>query len=172
LIHYHFETREVLLEEALMHAFSRADRERDGWERAQASLTRGQRLASMVDRMLPGTDEHHVQEWRLWLELWMQALRTPSLQSAAGSLYSRWQQWWIEAIEAGIAAREFQRCDARSVADKVLALIDGLGVRVQIDPDASTAWARDELLQYLAGVLGPKSGLAELRGPVPVASTS
>lgn len=163
LIHYHFDTRETLLEEALMHAFTRADRERDMWERAQASLTRGQRLANMVDRMLPGTDEHHIQEWRLWFELWMQALRTPELQGAAGSLYSGWQQWWIEAIEAGIAAREFKRCDPRAVADRVLALIDGFGVRVQIDPRASTAWARDEVLDYLAGVLGPKSGLDELR---------
>ena len=165
LIHYHFETREVLLEEALMHAYTRADREREMWERAQSTLTRAQRLANMVDLMLPGTDEHHVQEWRLWFELWMQALRTPSLQRAAGSLYERWQQWWIDAIEGGIEAREFRRCNIRSVAARVLALIDGFGVRAQIDPAASTEWARDELLDYLAGVLGPKSGLAELRDP-------
>jgi AcrR family transcriptional regulator len=162
LIHYHFATREALLEEALIHAYTRADRERDMWERAQASLTRAQRLTNMVELMLPGADEHHVQEWRLWFELWMQAVRTPELQRVAGSLYARWQAWWIEAIEAGIAARQFKRCDPRSVADRVLALIDGFGVRVQIDPNASTQWARGEVLDYLAGVLGPKSGLANM----------
>jgi AcrR family transcriptional regulator len=165
LIHYHFDTREVLLEQALIQAYRRADRDRELWERAQRDLTQAQRMVSMIDRALPGVDQTHVQEWRLWVELWMQALRVPDLRRVARELYTGWREWWVDAIRTGIATHDFAVCDAESTADRVLAMIDGFGIRAQIDPDVSIEWARAEILDYLAGVLGVPAGLTDAPEP-------
>jgi AcrR family transcriptional regulator len=154
LIHYHFATRAVLLELALVHAYTRADQEREAWERLQVRLTHGARIAQMIVLALPGTDEHHLQEWGLWVELWRSALRSPELRLVARELYTGWRAWWIDAIEGGVDAGEFVECDAQSIADRALALIDGYGIRAQIDPAASVAWARTELVDYVAHALG------------------
>jgi AcrR family transcriptional regulator len=154
LIHYHFATRGELLEEALVHAYTRADQEREARERLQIRLTHAARIAQMIDLALPGTDEHHLQEWGLWVELWRSALRSPELRLVAGDLYAGWRAWWIEAIAGGVDSGEFVDCEADSIADRALALIDGYGIRAQIDPESSVDWARAELVQYLAGALG------------------
>ena len=82
LVHYHFETREALLAEALEHSFELlgdfrtvAD-EDEGW-----TARRGSRW--MVDQSLPfpGMGDR---EWALWLELWGRAARHAELRAVAG----------------------------------------------------------------------------------------
>ena len=125
LVHYHFATREALLAEALAYSFEPRRRHPHG-ETGEAPAV--ERLRDMIDQCLPlpGVQER---DWVLWVELWLRAVRHPELRPTAAHLYARMHDWLREAIEAGIDAGEFRRATPVAVADRVLALIDGFGVR-------------------------------------------
>jgi AcrR family transcriptional regulator len=110
LVHYHFETREALLVEAIEYSYERAGntrtREGEGG------------LAGKVDQLLPypGSLER---DWILWIELWLRAIRHPELRPTAKRLYDRMRAWLGEEMD-------------ERAADRLLALADGYGVRVLI----------------------------------------
>ena len=101
LVHYHFDTREALLAEALEYSYEIAGDVRIGED--------DDGLAALIDHFLPhpGVLER---DWILWVELWLRAIRHPELRPTAKRLYER-------------GAR---------VADRLMALADGYGVRVLI----------------------------------------
>jgi AcrR family transcriptional regulator len=152
LVHYHFDSRESLLAEALDYSYAHA-----GAVRIDADLegtTRAERLAAMVDHCLPTTPELHA-DWILWVELWLRAVRHPELRPVAAELYARLHAWFADEISAGIADGEFARCDPQEVADRTLALLDGFGVRTLIgDPVIPLERARSSVRSALAGELG------------------
>jgi AcrR family transcriptional regulator len=152
LVHYHFATREALLAEALEHSFellgdfrtTTADDE--DWSAAR-------RLGWMVDQSLPfpGMGDR---EWRLWLELWGQAARREELRPVAARLYSRYDAWIAEVVEDGVAAGEFRARDAHAVVQRLVAAIDGIGLRVLVDdPAMELAHARRLIVEQLAADL-------------------
>jgi AcrR family transcriptional regulator len=110
LVHYHFETREALLAEALEYSYERAGDSRMG----EAEET----LAHKVDQLLPypGSLER---DWILWVELWLRAIRHPELRPTAKQLYDRLRAWLSEEMD-------------ERAADRLIALADGYGVRVLI----------------------------------------
>jgi AcrR family transcriptional regulator len=124
LVHYHFETREALLAEALEYSYEHAG------EARIAEAEDG--LAAMVEQLLPhpGTLER---DWILWIELWLRAVRHPELRPTAQGLYDRMRAWLGEELD-------------ERAADRLLALADGYGVRVligamDIDEARSEIWA-------------------------------
>jgi AcrR family transcriptional regulator len=153
LVHYHFETREALLAEALEHSFellgdlrtTAADAE--GW-------TAAERLAWMIDQSLPfpGMGDR---EWGLWLELWGRAARRPELRAIAARLYARYDAWFAGVVRDGAAAGEFEVEDIETAVQELVASIDGLGLRVLVDdPAMSAGRARTLVLRGLARALG------------------
>jgi AcrR family transcriptional regulator len=135
LVHYHFATREALLAEALERSFDQAGDTR-AVETGEPSSV--QRLRDMVEQCLPLPGEQE-KDWVLWVELWLRAVRHPELRPTAAHLYDRMHAWFVEALE------EFD-CDADRVADRVLALIDGFGVRALVgDPGMPIERAREEI---------------------------
>jgi AcrR family transcriptional regulator len=141
LVHYHFETREALLAEALEHSFERAGQNRQG----------GDGLRGMIDQCLPLPGEQE-RDWVLWVELWLRAVRHPELRPTAAKLYDRMHVWFKEAIE-----EELPDADADAAADRVLALIDGYGVRALLgDPSMPLERAREEVWAALAPVPAPQ----------------
>lgn len=130
LVHYHFETREALLAEALEYSYRRAGDVRisDG---ELPTASHAQRLESMIDQCLPTTASLQ-DDWVLWVELWLRAVRHPDLRPVAERLYGRLHKWFADEIAAGLHGGEFGPCDADAVADRTLALIDGFGVRTLI----------------------------------------
>ena len=74
LVHYHFETREALLEQALEYSYELAGDVRLGPEGDAVELGSDRRLAAMIDQFLPypGMLER---DWILWVELWLRAVR-------------------------------------------------------------------------------------------------
>jgi AcrR family transcriptional regulator len=164
LVHYHFETREALLAEALDYSFEHAGDLRIG-EEAPPAASHAERLARMVDQCLP-LDESSERDWVLWVELWLRAVRYPELRPTAEELYRRMRDWFADAIAAGVEDGEFARCDPEEVADRALALIDGFGVRALLGDSAiPLERARREIGAVLARDLGvgeqlPFSGLA------------
>lgn len=153
LVHYHFATRDALLAEALEHSFDRtADTRTTG--RPAEPATHAARVALMVEECLPADDDRRV-DWALWVELWPRAMRHPALRPVAERLYARYHAWLAEGIEAGVAAGEFVGCDVAAVADRTLALIDGLSVRALAGDGAVTLERiRDEVGASLARDLG------------------
>jgi AcrR family transcriptional regulator len=152
LVHYHFATREALLSEALEHSFEllgdirTTSADDEGWSAAR-------KLGWMIDQSLPfpGMGDR---EWRLWLELWGQAARRPELRPVAARLYARYDAWIAEVVEAGIAANEFRARDAAAVVQRLVAAIDGVGLRVLVDdPAMGLEHARRLVVEQLAADL-------------------
>ncbi len=138
LVHYHFATREALLAEALVHSFDRA---------GEARTETGEGLRDMIEQCLPLPGEQE-QDWVLWVELWLRAVRHPELRPTAAQLYARMHEWFKEAIE-----EELPDADADATADHVLALIDGYGVRALLgDPAMPLERAREAVWDALAPV--------------------
>ena len=163
LVHYHFETREALLAEALEHSFQLLGDLRTAHP-AAVDWTAAQRLGWMVDQSLPfaGLGER---EWRLWLELWGRAARRPELRAVAARLYERYDDWIAEVVEEGIAAGEFEAADARAVTQRIVAAIDGHGLRVLVDdPAMSAARARSLIVAALARDLRADASAFDWRG--------
>jgi AcrR family transcriptional regulator len=135
LVHYHFETRDALLAEALDYSYQRAGEARIGGDDELPAATHAERLQSMIDGCLP-TTPGLTDDWVLWVELWLRAARSPDLRPVAEELYARLHSWFRDEIAAGVKDREFNRCDPDEVADRTLALIDGYGIRTLIGDGA------------------------------------
>jgi AcrR family transcriptional regulator len=154
LVHYHFATREALLAEALEFSYTRAAEGRLGGEEGEAAGSHAERLEAMIEACLPVTPELR-DDWVLWIELWLQAARGEQLRPFAGELYARLHAWFAAEIAAGVRAREFTRCDPDEVADRTLALLDGVGLRALIeDPQMPLERARRTVRTALARELG------------------
>ena len=116
--------------------------------------THAERLQSMIDQCLPTTPALE-EDWVLWVELWLRAVRHPELRPVAEELYARMRAWFADEITAGIRDGEFQRCDPEEVADRTLALLDGFGVRTLIgDSTIPLERARRSVSAALAAELG------------------
>ncbi len=152
LVHYHFADRDALLAEALDYSYTHAGdlRLADTFEVG----SRAERLQAMIDHCLPMTDELR-EDWVLWIELWVRAARHPELRPFAEELYARLRGWFAAEIAAGVRSGEFHRCDPDEVADRVLALLDGFGVRTMIgDGSMPLQRARRSVSAALAQELG------------------
>ena len=151
LVHYHFATREALLAEALTRSFAIA-----GDVRVNVKYGYGpalERLRRKVEESLPHPGRHR-REWELWVELWLRAAREPALRAVAAEVYSRLHASLRELIQEGVDAREFAVADPGLVADRVLAAIDGFGLRALLDEDSMPVQrALDETWAVVAGEL-------------------
>jgi AcrR family transcriptional regulator len=152
LVHYHFETREALLEQALEYSYELAGDVRLADAEGQ-KLDTVERLAAMIDQFLPypGMLER---DWILWVELWLRAVRHPEMRPTAARLYARMRDWFVDAIVTGLERGELRTDRAPElIADRIMALADGYGVRVLFH-DLDVEHARREIWAALAGDLG------------------
>jgi hypothetical protein len=92
----------------------------------------------MVEQCLP-TSPALAEDWVLWVELWLRAVRHPELAPVAEELYDRLRTWFAEEVTAGIESGEFTpRDDVETVVDRALAMIDGCGIRALIGDSLMT----------------------------------
>lgn len=170
LVHYHFETRDALLAEALDYSYARAGASRIAGEEELPDASHADRLQSMIDGCLPTTADL-TEDWVLWVELWLRAARHPDLRPVAEELYARMHAWFRDEIAAGVNDGEFDRCDPDEVADRTLALIDGFGIRTLIgDGGVPLDHARRSVSSALARDLGLGDALSQAREPAPSAA--
>jgi AcrR family transcriptional regulator len=152
LVHYHFETREALLAEALEYSYELTGDVRIGEGEGEAS-DHFEQLAGLIDQFLPYPG-HLQRDWILYVELWLRAVRHPEMRPTGVRLYGRMREWVAEGIAAGIGDGSFKSdADPVRVADRLIALADGYGVRVLIG-DLDIEQARREVWAGLAGELG------------------
>jgi AcrR family transcriptional regulator len=137
LLHYHFATRDALLAEALEHSYETAGDERIA--ATEAAPTPEIRLQRMIDQCLPNPGKLR-DDWILWVELWLHAARRPELRQTSAQLYARMHDWFAETIG------ELGAHDVARTTDRLLALIDGYGVRALAgDPEMPLERARAEI---------------------------
>jgi AcrR family transcriptional regulator len=152
LVHYHFDSRDALLAEALDYSYAHAGDARISSGELPVN-SHAERLQSMIDQCLP-TSDALADDWVLWVELWLRAVRNPELRNVAEELYARLHAWFADEIAAGIDSGEFGPCDPDEVADLAVALLDGYGIRTLIgDSAVSIERARREVAAALAGRL-------------------
>jgi AcrR family transcriptional regulator len=144
LLHYHFASRDALLAEALEHSYERAG---DARTAVAEDAPAPARLRAMIDQCLPLPGSLR-DDWVLWVELWLRAARDPELRATAARLYARLHEWFAETIG------EFAVEDPARLTDRVLALIDGYGVRALCeDPEMPVERARAEVWAAVAPAL-------------------
>ena len=154
LLHYHFDTKELLFGEVLIysHAVSAElnDRAMEG-----AGDGPAQRLSSFLDRCLP-SDEQRAHEWLLWQELALLCIRDPHLAKVGAGLYEDLYVTIADIIRDGVAAGVFvTTLDPRSLAEAAVALTDGLGERVLAnDPNLGLEQARSTIATMVGVLVG------------------
>jgi AcrR family transcriptional regulator len=156
LVHYHFDSRDALLAQALDYSYARAGDARISSGELPAG-SHAQRLQLMIDQCLP-TSQELEDDWVLWVELWLRAVRNPELRAVAEELYARLHAWFADEIKAGIASDEFARCDPDEVADRAIALLDGYGIRTLIGDSAISI---ERARGAVGGALARELGLGE-----------
>ncbi|MFD7785714.1 TetR/AcrR family transcriptional regulator [Streptomyces nojiriensis] len=151
LLHYHFDTREKLFAEAMTHSFAQTGTDTEG---VPDSVPSSVVLARILRSMLP-TDAELRQDWKLWQELWVRAQRDTAARHLAVDLYDQLHAWVGGAVERGIRSGEFADCDVTALGTLVLALCDGLGIRLMLDdPRVDLAAARSTIWRAIAPTLG------------------
>ncbi|MFD8637864.1 TetR/AcrR family transcriptional regulator [Streptomyces sp. NPDC059533] len=151
LLHYHFDTREKLFAEAMTHSFAKTGTDTGSED---DSLPAAVVLARIVRSMLPTDTELH-QDWKLWQELWVRSQRDATARHLAVDLYDQLHAWVGGVVERGVASGEFTDCDVAALATMVLALCDGLGIRVMLeDPRVDLDTAQSTIWRTIAPALG------------------
>ncbi len=167
LLHYHFDTKELLFGEVLKYSHETSaelnQRALDG-----AGEGAAERMASFLDRCLP-SDQQRADEWLLWQELALLCIRDPHLAKVGAELYEDLYVTVADIVREGVAAGEFETTlDPRLIAETAVALTDGLGARVLAgDPILGIDDARSTIataVGVLVGHDGPLPTPAALEG--------
>ncbi|WP_148570844.1 TetR/AcrR family transcriptional regulator [Nocardioides caldifontis] len=167
LLHYHFDTKELLFGEVLKYSHELSAQLN---ERALASAGDGppERLSSFLDRCLP-SDQQRADEWLLWQELTLLCVRDPRLAKVGADLYEDLYATVADIVAEGIARGVFATAlDPRFVAETAVSLTDGLGGRVLAgDPNFGIEEARTAMVTavgILVGHNGPLPPPTQLDG--------
>ena len=134
LILYYFDSKDRLLVEALTYAndqfYAQLSRELAKNESARMQLDRLIELS--VPGLLPGFG--FLDEWALWVEIWVRALRDPEMAKEHEVLNRRWRRSIAEIVRHGRSTGEFpEGLDADELGIQIGALIDGLAIQVLMD---------------------------------------
>lgn len=156
LILYYFESKDRLLAEALTFAndqfYVRTSREIRRIASAKDQLRR------VIDLSVPGylPEFGRLDEWALWIEVWVRALRDPEMAKDREVLDQRWRAQLADIIRGGQASGEFSSGeDADELALRIATLIDGLAIQVIMnDSDVGPARMHRTCMEVSAQQLG------------------
>jgi AcrR family transcriptional regulator len=131
LILYYFESKDRLLAEALTFAndqfYLRTSRE------IRRIPSARDRLRRLIDLSVPAylPEFGRLDEWALWIEVWVRALRDPEMAKDREVLDQRWRSQLADIIRGGQSSGEFTSpVDADELALRLATLIDGLAIQV------------------------------------------
>ena len=134
LIHYHFATKDVLLTEMMRH-----EAEQD-IAKAKRLATGGGNVVKRLDRVMhefvPAS--RNDQTWVLWIDAWGAGLRDEALRAISEELDTAWNDLLVAVITEGVQSGDFTTNDPEGAADRLGALLDGLGVRVTLQRPGMT----------------------------------
>lgn len=139
LTHY-FASKAELLDAAYDAAMERILERQHEW-RARSVRIGADELVGRLAEILP-LDADALRDWRVWLAFSARALVDDRLRARHRDYYAR--------ITAMLAA-EIAAPDAAAIADLIVAIVDGLGVRIMLEPGD---WPRSRVEATLA-LAGP-----------------
>lgn len=156
LILYYFDSKDRLLAEALTFAndqfYVRTSREIRRIASAKEQLRR------VIDLSVPGylPEFGRLDEWALWIEVWVRALRDPEMAKDREVLDQRWRAQLADIVRGGQASGEFSSGeDADELALRIATLIDGLAIQVIMnDSDVGPARMHRTCMEVSAQQLG------------------
>lgn len=155
LILYYFDSKDRLLAEALTYAndqfYLRTSRDIRRIASAKEQLRR------LIDLSVPGylPEYGRLDEWALWIEVWVRALRDEEMAKDREVLDQRWRAQIAEIIRVGQASGEFVEGDADALALPIAALIDGLAIQVIMnDSTVTTERMHRSCMEVASHVLG------------------
>jgi len=164
LILYYFESKDRLLSEALTFAndqfYLRMSRE------VRRIPTARDRLRRLVDLSVPGLlpEYGRLDEWALWIEVWVRALRDQEMARDREVLDQRWRAQIAEIVAGGQASGEFTSTqDADEISLRLASLIDGLAIQVvlndaQVTPERMHRICMEVAARELGFELEPVAG--------------
>ena len=140
LILYYFDSKDRLLVEALTLANDRFYLEMAREMRKMTSAK--DRLRRMIELSVPGLLPEYalLDEWALWLEIWVLALRDPQMAAERESLERRWIQSLAEVVRYGRQSGEFSTdgMETEDLALQLGSMIDGMAIQVLLgDPSVT-----------------------------------
>jgi AcrR family transcriptional regulator len=149
---YYFESKDRLLEEAVAYADAQFY-ERLSEGQAQIASPAG-RLVHLIEETSLGPGG--LNDYTLWMEIWVRARRDPSVRDAYFRLDRRQRRLIADIVRAGQTAGEFRSgADADDFALLLSGLLDGLGVQVTLgQPDVSPERLVETCLSLAARELG------------------
>ena len=122
LTHY-FAGRKSLLVDALRSAHFEAGARMAAAARANAP--RLERLRAVLLEALP-LDAARLREWRVWLAFWAESMNDAALAAENARRYAEWS----ELLEGLVDSLTSSASEKRGEVAHLIALVDGLGVRV------------------------------------------
>jgi AcrR family transcriptional regulator len=126
-VHYYFDTKRELMRAAFEWNFTRSlERRRELLDGDGDAL---RRLRAFVESYLPRGEET-VNAWRVWAELWVEALHDPDLQEVNENVYGEWRRIVAAIIRDGQDAGQFRAGDPVAMANALIGMIDGLSLQV------------------------------------------
>lgn len=135
-VHYYFDTKTALMRAAFEWNFTRSlERRRHLLEEVDDPQ---RRLEIFVDSYLP-EDEQTVHAWRVWAELWVEAMHDTELQDLNEQVYGEWRRIIAGVIRDGQVAGQFRAEDPVVVANALIGMIDGLALQVLAGSRSMTA---------------------------------
>ena len=105
-----------------------------------------------------------VGDWRLWLELWVRAIRDDDARAARESLDTRWRGALRQVVDEGLAAGVFAARDPKASVLRLAALMDGLAIQLALaEPGMTTGkftelWWHSAVLELGISPSGAKIG--------------
>jgi AcrR family transcriptional regulator len=157
LILYYFESKDRLLVEALTWA-------NDNFYLTQSrELRRMQSAREQLDHLItmsvPGllSDSDRLDEWALWVEIWVRALRDPAMAKEREVLERRWRQSIADIVRHGRSTGEFPEngVDADELGLRIGAFIDGLAIEVLMnDTNVPPERMREACREVAATLIG------------------
>lgn len=134
-VHYYFDTKTELMRAAFEWNFTQSLDRRRHLLHDQEDPRR--RLRAFVESYLPG-DEETVRAWRVWAELWVEALHDAELQDLNEKVYGEWRRLVAGIIRDGQDAGLFRDEDPVLVANALIGMIDGLALQVLLGSHSMT----------------------------------
>jgi AcrR family transcriptional regulator len=146
-VQHYFGSREAVLVAAFRHVH--ADALRRWYAAAESTADPWQRLVAIVDSAI---DARYRERWAVWLDYWTLSQRDASMRRDSADLHRAWRAPVVQAIDDGSASGEFRPLGpAVDVADRLIALMDGLALQLLLDvPNTTPERTRDLLLGALA----------------------
>lgn len=137
---YHFGSRQELLAQALAQ---KDERWLEKFERYASDHGAIQQMKFAIDWLLnPSPRERTAwrRDWSVWFEAWVVALHEPVVAEACRSQERRWCDLFAQIVAQGFDEGIFvlDRRPALSIAEEIMALVDGFALRLLLGPSSIT----------------------------------